>query len=234
LAAMNNLIMLQQTLQLFGIDYINPERFLELIFRFFFNLLMVFTIVRFFYYPLARRKDYFFTFILVGVIVFLLSYSLINVRNLTTGIALGLFAIFGILRFRTSQIPIKEMTYLFLVIGVSVINALVSRHTSYAELLFVNLSVLLVIWLAERFILDSGENRKVIVYENIELIKPENRQALIDDLRKRTGLHVTRVQIGKIDFLRDSALIRIFYTDTDKLSHMDDEEEVQLDNDRIS
>ncbi len=230
---MSEPILLQQALQLFGIDYINPDRFLELIFRFFFNLLMVYTIVRFFYYPIARRKDYFFTFILVGVIVFLLSYSLINVRNLTTGIALGLFAIFGILRFRTSQIPIKEMTYLFLVIGVSVINALVTRNTSYAELLFTNLSILLVIWFAERFLLETRESRKVIVYEKIELVKPENREALLADLKQRTGLNITRVQIGRIDFMRDSARIRIFYLPTDPSEQTDEEDDSLIDNDDI-
>ena len=227
-------ILLQEGLQLYGINLINPDDFLVLIFRFFFNLLMVFTIVRFFYYPIARRKDYFFTYMLVGVIVFLLSFALLKVADLTTGIALGLFAIFGILRFRTSQIPIKEMTYLFMVIGISVINALVTDQTSYAELIFINLSVLLAIWMVERFWIGSRENRKVIIYEKIELVTPDKRHELIEDLKKRTGLDIIRVQIGRIDFLRDSARIRIFYKPMERLSHLDDEDDSMIDDDSIN
>lgn len=227
-------ILLQEGLQLYGINLINPDDFLVLIFRFFFNLLMVFTIVRFFYYPIARRKDYFFTYMLVGVIVFLLSFALLKVADLTTGIALGLFAIFGILRFRTSQIPIKEMTYLFMVIGISVINALVTDQTSYAELIFINLSVLLAIWMVERFWIGSRENRKVIIYEKIDLVTPDKRHELIEDLKKRTGLDIIRVQIGRIDFLRDSARIRIFYKPMERLSHLDDEDDSMIDDDSIN
>jgi len=113
-----------ELLQIFGIKFINVSSFFELLVRFSFNSIVVLILVRFLYYPVARRKEYFFSYILISSIVFLVTYSLVSVADLSTGVAIGLFALFGILRFRTSQIPVKEMTYLFLVIGISVINAM--------------------------------------------------------------------------------------------------------------
>lgn len=207
----------------FGIELMNTSEFLELLFRFIFNTLVVFALVRYLYYPVSRRKDYFFTYILVSTIVFLISFSLINV-DLGLGVALGLFALFGILRFRTRQIPIKEMTYLFLVIGISVINALITQRTSYVELLFINTMVLFVAWIGEKYLMQSKENSKNVVYEKIELVKPENRDKLIEDLENRTGLDIYRIEIGRINFLRDTARIRIFYTPKIEKDHLEDGE----------
>ena len=195
-----------------GIKLINPEDFFELIIRFTFNLLVVHILVRHIYFPVARRKEYFFNYMLISVILFLMTYMLINVKDLSVGVALGLFALFGILRFRTAQIPIKEMTYLFLVIGLSVINALVTKKISYAEIIFINIIVLIAAWYGERFWFSSRMSRKSITYEKIDLIRPGRREELLADLRKRTGLDITRIEIGKIDFLRDVVQIRIFYT----------------------
>ena len=208
----------------FGIKLMNTSDFSELVARFIFNTLVVFALVRYLYYPVAKRKEYFFTYMLVSTIVFLISFSLINVDRLTIGIALGLFALFGILRFRTRQIPIKEMTYLFLVIGISVINALVTKKTSYIELLFINTMVLLVAWIGEKYLMQSKENSKNVVYEKIELVKPENRDKLIKDLENRTGLDIYRIEIGRINFLRDTARIRIFYTPKFEKDHLEDNE----------
>ncbi len=210
----------------FGIKLMNTSDFLELMARFIFNTLVVFALVRYLYYPVAKRKEYFFTYMLVSTIVFLISFSLIKVDKLTVGIALGLFALFGILRFRTRQIPIKEMTYLFLVIGISVINALVTKNTSYVELLFINTMVLLVAWIGEKYLMQSKENSKTIVYEKIELVKPENRDKLIEDLENRTGLKIYRIEIGRINFLRDTARIRIFYTPKSDKDHLEDEDKI--------
>jgi hypothetical protein len=195
-----------------GIKLINPEDFFELIIRFTFNLLVVHVLVRHIYFPVARRKEYFFNYMLISVILFLMTYMLINVKDLSVGVALGLFALFGILRFRTAQIPIKEMTYLFLVIGLSVINALVTKKISYAEIIFINIIVLIAAWYGEHFWFSSKMSRKSITYEKIDLIKPEKREELLADLRERTGLDITRIEVGKIDFLRDVVQIRIFYT----------------------
>jgi hypothetical protein len=131
------------------------------------------------------------------------------------GFALGLFAIFGMLRYRTQQIPIREMTYLFLVIGVSVINSLANRRVSYAELLLTNAAIILVTYLLEKVFLLKTESKKLVFYEKIELIKPEMRAELIADLEERTGLTIHRVDIERIDYLRDAARIYIFYYEKD-------------------
>jgi len=195
---------------LFEIELIDLEDFLELLFRFGFNLLVVTLIVRLLYYRTSHRKDYFFTYILISTTIFLLCYLLENVK-LELGFALGLFAIFGIIRYRTRQIPIKEMTYLFVVIGVSVINALANRKVSYAELIFTNAAIFFVILVLERFLLLKHEERKVIEYEKIDLILPERRDELIADLEKRVGVKINRIEVGKINFLRDSARICIYF-----------------------
>lgn len=204
-------ILLVDTTRIFGIKLINVQDFFELLVRFIFNTLVVLAIVRYMYFPIAKRKDYFFTYIMVSAIVFLLSFSLLNVETLTAGVALGLFALFGILRFRTAQIPMKEMAYLFMVIGVSVINAMVTKKTSYAELFLINFILLIVTWGGERFWLNRAENQKTIVYEKIELIKPQNQELLIKDLEDRTGLSIIRIEIGRINFMRDTARITIYY-----------------------
>jgi hypothetical protein len=128
---------------IFGMKLINLSDFLELLVRFSFNLIVVIILVRYIYYPVARRKDYLFTYILISTVIFALCFLLENVK-LEIGFALGLFAIFGIIRYRTSQIPIKEMTYLFLIIGISVINALANKKISYTELVFANFGIIFV------------------------------------------------------------------------------------------
>ena len=131
--------------------------------------------------------------------------------DIDTGMGLGLFAIFGIIRYRTDAIEIKEMTYLFMVIGVSVINALASNDLSISEVGVINISIILLTFLLENIWLMKHETRKTINYERIDLIKPENYELLRADLEKRTGLSINRVEVGKIDFLNDTAMVRIFY-----------------------
>ena len=194
----------------FGIKVIDTEDFIELVCRFAFNLLITGIIVRYIYYPIAKRKDYLFTYLLFSIIVFFLCHLLSNVK-IGLGFALGLFAIFGIIRYRTNPIEIKEMTYLFIIIGISVINALANKKVSYAELVFTNLMVLAITFFLEKIWLLRHETRKRITYEKIELIKPENHKLLMQDLRERTGLNIHRIQIKRINFLRDTARIWIFY-----------------------
>jgi hypothetical protein len=119
------------------------------------------------------------------------------------------------LRYRTQQIPIREMTYLFLVIGVSVINSLANRRVSYAELLLTNAAIVLITYLLEKVYLMKTETKKMVFYEKIELIRPEAREEMIADLRERTGLPIHRVEIDRIDYLRDSARIYVFYFEKD-------------------
>lgn len=196
--------------KLFGIDFFNQNDFLMMGFRFLLNLIITLVIVRYIYYTNNRRKEYLFTYVLISVSVFFLSYLLQNV-DLQLGFALGLFALFGIIRYRTSTIPIKEMTYLFLIICISVMNALSDKAISYVELLFANLMLALIALVIEYFWSFKHESSKTIIYEKIDLIKPQNQKKFIDDLERRTGLKINRVEIGKINFLRDTAEITIYY-----------------------
>lgn len=196
--------------ELFGIEFFNKHDFLLMVFRFAINFIFTLIVVRYIYYANSRRKDYLFTYILISVAVFFLSYMLQNV-DLQLGFALGLFALFGIIRYRTNPIPIKEMTYLFLVICISVVNALSDKEISYVELLFVNFALIFITLVIEYFWSYKHESSKTIIYEKIELIKPQNQKKFIEDLEKRTGLKISRVEIGKINFLRDTAEITIYY-----------------------
>ena len=216
-------------MELFGIEVIDIADFLELILRFAFNLLVIVILIRVVYYPIAKRKDYLFTYILIGTVVFLLCFLLENVK-LQLGLALGLFAIFGIIRYRTNPIAIKEMTYLFIVIGVSVMNALANKKISYTELLFTNFAVIAVTYGLEKVFLLKHESRKTIIYEKIDLIKPENYQRLLKDLEARTGLKINRIEVGRIDFIRDTARIRIYYFASSNLVNLTDEEDTYMDN----
>lgn len=209
--------------EFFGIELIDSQDFFELLARFAFNTIVIVIIVRWLYYTHARRKDYLFTYILISVVIFLLCFLLENVK-LQLGFALGLFAIFGIIRYRTNPIPIKEMTYLFLVIGLSVINALANKKVSYAELVFTNLAIIVAAYLLERVFLLKHETTKTILYEKIDLIKSDRRAELMADLEYRTGLKINRIEIGRINFLRDTVRIKVFYFESDQEAafHEDD------------
>lgn len=207
---MINLITSVLSIEIFGIDLINKIDFYELVIRFLFNLTIVGVCVGLLYYPKARRKDYVFSYILISMVIFLLCFLLDNVK-LQLGFALGLFAIFGIIRYRTDAIPIKEMTYLFLVIGVSVINALANKKVSYAELIFTNFILVIIGVLMEYVVLRRNEIMQVIVYEKINLIHRDKKKELLADLESRTGLKINRIEMGRVNFLRDTVRIKIFY-----------------------
>ena len=207
---MINTIILLNELQLFGAEFFDKKDFFELLIKALFNFLVIGYIVRYLYYPATKNKDYLFTYLLISLTVFLLCFLLENVK-LQLGFALGLFAVFGIIRYRTDPIPIKEMTYLFLVIGISVMNALANKKISHTELIFANFSLIALSYVLEKIWLLKHESSKMIFYEKIELIKPNKMSDLIADLKDRTGLNVTRVVIRKIDFLRDTAQLKIFF-----------------------
>jgi hypothetical protein len=213
-----------------NIELMYWEDFIDLVIRTAFNLVVVLYLVRVLYYKATPRKDYLFTFILISQVIFFMIFLLENI-NVSLGFALGLFAIFGIIRYRTMQIPIREMTYLFLVIGISVINALSNRKVSYAELLFTNAALLLFTYFMEKVFLLRHESRKLINYDNIQLIRPDKREELKRDLEERTGLEINRVEIGRIDYLRDSARIYVyFYEDPGSMHTADDESGGRGDN----
>ena len=183
--------------------------FLQLLLRFLFNLLVVSVILRCFYYPKSKRRDYYFTFTLISISIFLMIFLLGSVK-LKIGFALGLFAIFGIIRYRTESMPVCEMTYLFVIIAISVINAL-AVEISYAELLGTNLLFVFSIWLCESSRYLRHVSCKLVQYDRIELIRPDKKDELLKDLQGRTGLDIIRVEVGYIDFLRDSAILKLYY-----------------------
>ena len=186
------------------------EDFYGLLIRLGINLFFLTLLIRVLYYTKTRRKDYLFTYYLIGTITFFLCFGLMQM-DIDTGMGLGLFAIFGIIRYRTDAIEIKEMTYLFMVIGISVVNALASNELSISEVGVINITVVLLTYFLENIWLMKHETRKTINYERIDLIKPENQDLLKADLEKRTGLTINRVEVGKIDFLNDTAMVRIYY-----------------------
>ena len=162
------------------------------------------------------------------LVLFFIVYLLGSVK-VKIGFALGLFAIFGVLRYRTETIPVREMSYMFGVISLSVINALADA-LSFAELLLPNAAIALLIWMFETFVLRRNLASKLILYDRIELISPERREELIEDLHKRTGLNITKVNVGSIDFLKDTAILKIEYeNDCENTSHVNNTLKIHRD-----
>ena len=191
-----------------GSPIFEADSVLNLVIRFLFNLLVGFVLVRLAYYPKARRKDWYVTFMLFSSTMFLLIFLMENVK-LQIGFTLGLFAIFGMIRYRTEAVPIREMTYLFVVIGISVINGL-AMTVSIVELVLTNLFLVGLCFVIERLVGNTRQTSKIILYDKINLIQPEHRAELIADLEQRTGIcEIENVGIGHIDFLRDVAYIKV-------------------------
>lgn len=197
-------------MEIYGIALFDLEDFSKLLFKFGINFICLIIIVRLIYYRIKDDKDYVFTFIMFNILTFFICFLLRKVP-MQMGFALGLFAVFGILRYRTEAIPIRQMTYLFIVIGISMINALSNKSISIFELIFTNGFITLITYLIDRVWFQTIEESKNILFEKIDLIKPENQEDLIQDLKERTGLPIHAVKIVKIDFLRDTASITIYY-----------------------
>jgi hypothetical protein len=206
---------------LFGMRWLNTPDLIVLLVRFLANMFFILIIVRMIYYPGARRKDFLFTYLLIGFTVFLLCFMLDSVK-LEIGFALGLFAIFGIIRYRTDAIPIKEMTYLFIVIGISVMNALVNKKISIAEMVFANMALVAATYGLEKVWLLRHEQMKIVIYDRIDLIQLGRREELIQDLQARTGIKLNRIEIGKIDFLRDVAQVHLYFYTDEQPGHRDE------------
>lgn len=199
---------MDQTTEYLGMELFNDDLW-KLLVRFLINMIVLTGIVRYIYYKRTPRKSYLFTFYMISIISFFICFAL-KKFEMEVGMGLGLFAIFGIIRYRTNPMRIREMTYLFLVIGLAVINALAGK-LSYAELVFINGIVWFIIFVMENWWLQSNIEDKTITYEKIENIKPENYPALIADLEERTGLKIHRAEVGKIDFLKDIAEVKIYF-----------------------
>lgn len=182
----------------------------KMLFRFSINILFLTVIIRYLYYESTKRKDYLFTYYMISTIVFFLCFTL-KKYELDLGMALGLFAIFGIIRYRTNAIEIKEMTYLFVIIGVSVINSLANKKMSYAEIIIANAMVVMALFIIERVWLLKQETTQKIVYNNIDNIKPQNYELLKADLENLTGLEINKVTIGNVNFFTETVTVTIYY-----------------------
>ena len=204
-----NIIILDSISELIDLQLFSND-FYTLLLRLSVNLIFMTIIIRYLYYPITKRKDYLFTYYLIGLITFFLCFALKKL-DIDTGMGLGLFAIFGIIRYRTDAIEIKEMTYLFLIIGISVVNSLASRQISIAEMGLINVAIVSITYGLEYIWLVKHLTRKTITYERIDLILPDRYKEMKSDLESRTGLNIHRFDIGKINFLDDTATVRIYY-----------------------
>ncbi len=216
----------EMIMEFLGVPFYDDD-ILKLLFRYLVNFVVVTLIVRFVYYKHSHSKDYLFTFFMINTLVFFICFTL-KKFDLGLGMALGLFAIFGILRYRTSTIPIKEMTYLFIVIGVGVINSLANKKMSYVELAFTNLCIIGLAAALENIPLLRRELRETILYEKVDLIRPENHAELVADLQERTGLKLSRLELGEINFLRDTVSIDLFYYPHEQALPREDSIEVTM------
>ncbi len=192
-----------------GVPLFDAQNLLSLGIHFAFTMLVSWIIIHFFYYRKSRRRDYYFTFLMFSAAMFVLLFVLENIK-LQIGFALGLFAIFGMIRYRTETMPVREMTYLFVIIALSIVNGL-ALNISYAELFLANLLLVVLTWILESDKIIAHTSTKLVTYDRIDLIVPERRAELIADLEKRIGVKVKSVEIGAVDFLRDSAFIKITY-----------------------
>ncbi len=191
-------------------EIFNAQGMLALLSKLAIDLVSLLIIIRLIYFPRMKDKDYVFTFFVFNFLIFLVCYFM-NTMQLTIGLGFGLFALFGILRYRTILIPIKEMTYLFTVIVLAIINSLGSAGIPVAEIISANAAIVILIFTLEKVWLRTQQGFKVITYEKIDLIKPENRLALMNDLRIRTGLEITSLEIDSINFMNDTCVIKIYY-----------------------
>lgn len=184
--------------------------FLDLMLRFGLNLLATIFVIIFVYFRATGKRSYVFTYILISTTIFFLCFLLGSI-DLQLGFALGLFAIFGIIRYRTDTIPIREMTYLFLVITLSVINALASREVSISAILFTNSCLMATTWVMETIWMKRHLARRSLIFDRMDLIHPSKKKELIEDIFERTGIVVVRFKVGQIDLSKRSVRLTIFY-----------------------
>lgn len=198
-----------EELELLETPLVDAGNMTQLLLHFLINSIFVGIIIHKFYYPKSKRRDYYFTFALLSASIFFMIFLLGGVK-IKVGFALGLFAIFGIIRYRTESMPVREMTYLFVLIAVSVINALAVTFT-YAELILTNILFILCIWLGEDIPWLKHVSEKLVKYDRIDLIVPEKYDEMKADLEKRLGISIIRVEVGAVDFLKDIAMVKVFY-----------------------
>ena len=221
---METIILESSVKYLFGLDVFNSAEFWPTVLRFFYNFGIIFIIARFIYYRAAHRADYFFTYLLAGSIIFIIC-NLLDAVSFEIGFALGLFAVFGIIRYRTAPIPIREMTYLFIVIGITVKNALITVEVSLFQALFADAILIIITYAAQHFLIRNKLLRKTIVYKNIELLRPDRYEDLLKDLTTMSGFPVEKAKVGRVDYIKNNARLRIFFYEKNAPHNFSDDEE---------
>ena len=217
---LNLIIESSEFTKIFGLDFFHAEDFIHLVTRFGYNLFWVFIPSYFLYFKKQGDKEYFFTFMIASIVVFQIC-MLLGTVSLRIGFALGLFAIFGILRYRTNPIPPREMTYLFMVIGMSVKNALANENISMAELIVTDLIIIVVAFSIELYLDNFKLLRKRIVYDRTDLIKPEKYDELLKDLSNRFGINIEKADIGPVDLIRDKVELIIYFQKVEGIRFFD-------------
>lgn len=177
---------------------------------FLFNLAITLVLVRWIYYPVTRNKNYVFTFIAFSTLIYFV-LSFMNRVEIGVGVGFGLFAIFSILRYRTDPIPIREMTYLFIIAALPVMNSAASSESVWPQLLVANLAIIFILFILEKGWGFKFEANRQITYEKVELVRPDREVELIADLESRTGLKINRISVGKMDYLHDTAILKVYY-----------------------
>lgn len=220
--------MLMLNLGFLNITFFDELNFYKFLFGFVLNISMIYIIARLIYFKIRQNRDYLFTLFIFNLVIFFISYIL-NSVELSMGVAFGIFAIFSILRYRTTTIPIKEMTYMFIAISIAIINGLGTGKIYLVLQLFIN-ATFIVVTLSLEKVWVKNELFQNVLYEKIDLIKPERHPELIKDLKERTGLEIHRFEIGQIDFLRDVVRIKVFYYDLDNYGDPNDYENNKSDN----
>ena len=211
-------------------DFTFSPNFPLMIIRFVILMIVTWVIVDRLYYKKSHRRDFYFSFMLMSVAIFFLVYFMIFVledlkAKTSIGIGIGLFGIFSIMRYRTDAMPVREMTYMFVIIALSVVNA-IANSVSVVELIATNLIVIMCIWVSEARL--KQEPAKLVQYDRIDLITPDKRKELLEDLTRRLGIHILRVEVGSVDFLRDMAMLKVYYEASSSDSDMD--QKIRLNN----
>ena len=184
----------------------------EMLIRFTFNLIVAYVIIKLIYHRDHKGNDFVFTYFMFNSLIFFFAYILGNL-DVNIAFGFGLFAVFAILRYRTDPIPIKEMTYLFIVITIGVINALSANNVAFSEVLFANAAIVVLTYLLERYWVNNLLKSKAIVYGELDKISPEKNQELIDELSEKTGLSLLRAKVGRVNFKSNRVNIRVYYKD---------------------
>ncbi|HOV05802.1 MAG TPA: DUF4956 domain-containing protein [Anaerolineaceae bacterium] len=192
---------------------------------FFFNLIVAIILVRFIYFPSTHSKRYVLTFLAFNTVIYFVLHFLISIE-IGIGVGFGLFAIFTILRYRTDPLPVREMTYLFIIAALPVMNATNTGNANWSTLIAANLIILLLMFVLEKGWGFKFESSKRVIYEKIELIHPERRAELIADLENRLGIKIKRVAVGKVNFLKDTAELTVFYDEVRQNNFAEDDQPV--------